>query len=101
MLLAGAVPQPLGYPLLRDALVHAAGPMSAALGSSREVDQLRQSMEQMIEAGQSRTLDTACRLILVANAALDALPATPETLPDREGIRLVLMIAAGIVKAHA
>jgi hypothetical protein len=98
MLIAGAQPQPFALGALREALLHAAGPMTAALGSSSEVDQLRKAMNGMANQ-DDRVTDTACRLIFVASDALTALPPSPETLPDRDGIRLVLMLAAGVVKA--
>ena len=37
--------------------------------------------------------DVACRGIMAATKALDAMPHDPAKLPDRDGIRLVLALA--------
>lgn len=84
---------------LQPALLHAAGPMAAALGSSEQVRQLTQAITAMAQSSSPAALDTACRLLIVASRALAAMPDTPETLPDREGIYLVLLLTAGFTKA--
>jgi len=96
-LLAGANPQPFAFSALQAAFLHAAGPMTSALGSSEQVDQLKQAMNEMVLPDDPRSKDTACRLLSVATSALAALPDNPETLPDRDGIRLVLILAAGVL----
>jgi len=79
-------PQSFTPTALRPALLHAAGPMTSAL------------------LGQSFTgnnFDTECRLVVIAWDALSELPDTPETLPDRDGIRLILALAARALEAAA
>ncbi len=98
-LLAGAQPQPLALGALHAAFLHAAGPMASALGSSEQVSQLTQAMEAMAAQDGSWALDTACRLVIVASNALTAMADNPETLPDRDGVRLVLILAAGVIEA--
>ncbi|HEY6209296.1 MAG TPA: hypothetical protein VIW28_09560 [Gemmatimonadales bacterium] len=96
-LLVDAIRQPFAFSALHAAFLHAAGPMASALGTSEQVDQLSQSMEEMPLPDDKKSMDTACRLLSVANSALKAMPNKPETLPDRDGIRLVLMLAAGVL----
>jgi hypothetical protein len=98
-LLADAIPQPFGLSALHAAFLHAAGPMALALGSSEQVDQLKQAMNEMVLPDDAKAVDTACRLLSVATSALAAMPDNPETLADRDGIRLVLILAAGAVLA--
>ena len=100
-LLASAGSQPFTLEALHDAAVHAAGPMASALGSSDEVRQLVRAMEGIATRDGSHATDTACRLVIVAGNALDALGNDPATLPDRDGIRLVLILASGVIQAHA
>lgn len=97
-LIADVQPQPFSFSDLRAALEHVAGPMAAALGSSEKVQFLSQAMTRLATASAGDGSDTACRLLYVASDALAAIPETPENLPDREGIRTVLLIAAGILK---
>ena len=96
-LLVGAIRQPFAFSALHAAFLHVAGPMASALGTSEEVDQLKQAMENMPLPDDNKSMDTACRLLSVANSALVAMPNNPETLPDRDGIRVVLMLAAGVL----
>jgi hypothetical protein len=96
-LLVGAIRQPFAFSALHAAFLHAAGPMASAIGSSEQVDQLKRSMAEMPLPDDKKSMDTACRLLSVANSALKAMPNNPETLPDRDGIRLVLMLAAGVL----
>jgi hypothetical protein len=83
---------------LEPALLHAAGPMAAALGSTEQVRQLTQAIKGMADAEGPAALDTACRLLTMASRALAAMPDTPETLPDREGIYMVLLLSAGVTR---
>lgn len=98
-LLAGADPQPFAFGDLREAFLHAAGPMGSALGSSEKVDLLIQAMNALGAEVETRSMDTACRLLLLASESLAALEDSPETLPDRDAIHLVLILAVGVVQA--
>ena len=98
MLLSVGNSQPFALGELHAAFLHAAGPMASALGSSDQVDQLILAMQQMARLDGSHAVDTVCRLLRLTSNALAALPDSPETLPDREGIRIVLMLAASALK---
>lgn len=97
--LAGADPQPFTFRDLREAFLHAAGPMGSALGSSKRADILKQAMNALGAQDEPRSMDTACRLLLVASESLAALEDNPETMPDREAIHLILILAVGVVQA--
>jgi len=77
---------------IRSALVHAAGPMTAALGANVDVRALQAGINDLVSAELVRA-DVACRGIMAATKALDAMPDTPATRPDRDGIRVVLALA--------
>jgi len=79
---------------MRSALVHAAGPMTAALGTGTNVQALQDAINAVIADIGVANNDGACRLLSIAAGALDALPDTPATLPDRDGIRLILALTA-------
>jgi hypothetical protein len=96
-LLAGIIRQPFAFSQLHDAFLHAADPIATALGTTDEVNQIKLAMEKMPTLNDPKSLDTACRLLSVANSALEAMPNNPETLPDRDNIRLVLILAAGVL----
>jgi hypothetical protein len=82
------------------ALEHAAGPMSRVLGEGQLTDELRESIG-LLASGEGYDLrDTQCRLLLIATAALDRMPDTPETSPDRAGINLVLALLAHAIVAE-
>ncbi len=98
-LVTDADPLPIEFGALREAFLHAAGPMAAALESSSSLDLLRQAMNRLGAQEETASMDTACRFLLVASESLAALANSPETLPDREAIRLVLTLAAGAVQA--
>ena len=86
-----------GFPstALRPALQHAAGPMVTVLGEGALTNELRESMSILgSETNAPRLHDTHCRLVVIASAALRRIADTPETLPDRDGIRLVLALLA-------
>lgn len=100
-LLAGVDPHQFTLVALHDAVLHAAGPMASALGSSDEVRRVVKAMEGIAARDESQATDTACRLVIIAGNALDALGDDPATLPDRDGIRLVLVLAAGVIRADA
>jgi len=80
---------------LRPALQHAAGPMASVLGEGELTNELRESMAILGSTTDGPTLhDTHCRLVVIASAALRRMPDTPETLPDRDGMKLVLALLA-------
>ena len=79
---------------MRSALLHAAGPMTAALGTGADVQALQDAINIVISDIGVSKYDGACRLLSIAAGALDALPDTPATLPDRDGIRLILALTA-------
>jgi hypothetical protein len=80
---------------LRPALQHAAGPMASVLGEGELTNELREAMSILGQATDGPQLhDTHCRLVVIASAALRRLPDTKETLPDRDGIHLVLALLA-------
>lgn len=80
---------------LRPALQHAAGPMASVLGDGELTNELREAIAILGKETDGPTLhDTHCRLVVIASAALRQLPDTPETLPDRDGIQLVLALLA-------
>jgi len=80
---------------LRPALQHAAGPMASVLGEGELTNELRESMAILGTETDGPTLhDTHCRLVVIASAALRRMPDTPETLPDRDGMKLVLALLA-------
>jgi hypothetical protein len=80
---------------LRPALQHAAGPMASVLGEGELTNELREAVAILGQETDGPTLhDTHCRLVVIASAALRRMPDTPETLPDRDGIRLVLALLA-------
>jgi hypothetical protein len=80
---------------LRPALQHAAGPMASVLGEGQLTNELRESIAILGSTADAPTLhDTHCRLVVIASAALRRMPDTPETLPDRDGMRLVLALLA-------
>ena len=58
-------------------------------------------MAELVLPDDAKAKDTACRLLSVATSALAALPDNPETLPDRDSIRIVLILAAGVLAAGA
>jgi hypothetical protein len=80
---------------LRPALQHAAGPMASVLGEGELTNELRESIAILGNETDGPTLhDTHCRLVVIASAALRRMPDTAETLPDRDGMQLVLALLA-------
>jgi hypothetical protein len=79
------------------ALEHAAGPMTRVLGEGQLTEELRESIELLASGDGYALRDTQCRLLLIATTALDRMPDTPETSPDRAGIQLVLGLLAHAV----
>jgi hypothetical protein len=79
---------------MRSALLHAAGPMSAPLATGTDVQSLQDAINIVVVDIGASNLDGACRLLSIAAGELAALPDTPATLPDRDGIRLILALTA-------
>lgn len=92
--LVGTAMEPFAPAALQSALRHAAGPMAAALGSGQVADELVKATSQLSTGLGGRSGDTECRVLRVASEALARLPDDPGTRPDRDGIRLVLVLAA-------
>jgi hypothetical protein len=84
---------------LQSALLHAAGRMSLALGDDPEVRSLQGAIygiEQNISVSQH---DGACRMLSISADLFKELPNAPSTLPDRDGIRLILALTAHALTA--
>jgi hypothetical protein len=86
--------QPADNAAIRAALLHAAGPMASALGSPELTATLGETTELVAQALDDGLPLTGCRILARASESLDRLSDDPATLPDREGIRLILAIAA-------
>jgi len=97
-LMAGNRPEPLGLDPLLSALQHAAGPMSSALGTSEPASRLARAIEAMAAREGLLAVEPSCKPMLEAAEALQALPDDPETRPDRDGIGLVLTLAAALMR---
>ena len=83
----------------RSAVQHAADVMSTALGLGADVRALQGFTTALAgDIAASRTND-ACRNLTSAYGALKALPDTPATLPDRDGIRLILALTSQALAA--
>jgi hypothetical protein len=68
--------------------------MASALGSPDLTTALSETTELVAQALGDGLPLTGCRILARAIESLDGLPEDPATLPDREGIRLILAIAA-------
>jgi hypothetical protein len=68
--------------------------MSSSLGTSWAVGELARATAQLSVDLAVHQGDADCRLVRVALDALDDLPNDPATLPDRDGVRLILSLAA-------
>ena len=86
--------QPFAPAAMRSALTHSAGPMNNALGPSEDVRALRDATLIVVTDISASNYDGACRLLAIAGRLLSGLPDTPATLPDRDGIRLILALTA-------
>ena len=94
-LVAEVSPHAFQSTALRPALQHAAGPMASVLGEGELTNELREATSILgKETAGPRLHDTHCRLVVIASAALRRMPDSPETLPDRDGIHLVLALLA-------
>jgi hypothetical protein len=90
-------PQEFSPEGLRPALVHSAGVMAAVLGDSPMAADLRRGIANLSQDFGDQAADTECRVLLIASEALALMEDDPATLPDREGIRIILGLAAQAV----
>jgi hypothetical protein len=79
---------------LRPALAHAASLMTPSLPVGPARDQLQRSLTLLLAQGFGTVADTDCAQVSSAWTSLAQIPRTPESLPDRDGIALVLALAA-------
>lgn len=94
ILTAMVIGEPFAPKAMGSALLHAAGPMSWAPGTTADVTDMRRAILIVASDIDASNNDGACRLLAIAYAELDALPDSPETLPERDGIRLILALTA-------
>jgi hypothetical protein len=91
--------QPFALTDMRSAVPHAADRVTTALGLGADVGTLQGFATALAsDVAASRTED-ACRHLTSAWNTLKALPDTPATLPDRDGIRLILALTSQAVAA--
>jgi hypothetical protein len=90
--MAMVVGEPFAPSEMQSALLHAADPMGTALGSSADVTALQDAIRIVATEVTTSNYDGACRLLTIAHGFLVGLPDTPETLPVRDGIRLILAL---------
>lgn len=93
-LVAMVTGRPFAPTAMRSALLYAAAPMSSALGTTTDVHGLQDAIRIVVTDIDASDYDGACRLLTIAGGFLSGLPATPSTLPDRDGIRLILALTA-------
>jgi len=86
--------QPFAPAAMQSALLHAAGPMNNALGAGKDVRALQDAIRIVATDISASNYDGACRLLAISGRLLFGLPDTPATLPDRDGIRLILALTA-------
>jgi hypothetical protein len=79
---------------MRSALLHGADVMTLAIADGPQRRDLQDAMRFAAADIGVDKLDSACRLIEIADAALTALPDSAASLPDRVGIRLILALTA-------
>ena len=84
---------------MRSPLQHAADKMSTALGLHADAVALRDFTAALVGDIAASRMDDACRHLTSAFGALKALPDTPATLPDRDGIRLILALTSQALAA--
>ena len=99
-LLEGRQAYPVAPERLREALRHAAGPMAASLGGSPSARRLVHALEALLGRNDSPAPESECQRLSTASAALRAAPEDPATLPDRDGIGLVLILVANAIEAR-
>jgi hypothetical protein len=86
--------QPFAPAAMISGLLHAADPMSSALEASDDVRALQDAIRVAVNDISASDYDGACRLVTIADGLLAGLPDTPATLPDRDGMRLILALTA-------
>lgn len=93
-LVAMVTGQPFAPAEMRSALLHAADPMNRALGDTRDARALQHAILLVAAHIEAVDYDDACRLLGISGTLLAGLPDAPATLPDRDGIRLILALTA-------
>ncbi len=93
-LLAMVNGQPFAPAAMRTALLHSAGPMVAALDATADVRAMQNAIRRAVNNITASNYDGACRMLTIADGLLSEIPATPATLPDRDGIRLIFALTA-------
>lgn len=93
-LVAMVTGQPFVPAEMRSALLHAADPMNRVLGDTRDARALQRAIRLVATHIDATDYDDACRLLGISGTLLAGLPDTPATLPDRDGIRLILALTA-------
>ena len=91
-LVAMVVGEPFAPAEMNSALLHAVDPMSTALESSADVTAMQDAIRIVATDVTTWNYDGACRLLTIAYGFFVGLPDTPATLPDRDGIRLILAL---------
>lgn len=91
-LVAMVVGEPFAPAAMHSALVHAVDSMSTALESSPDVTGMQDAIRIVATDVTTSNYDGACRLLTIAYGFFVVLPDTPATLPDRDGIRLILAL---------
>lgn len=86
--------QPADDASIRSALLHAAGPMARGVGSPELTSLLGETTTLVPQALSDGLPLTGCSIVARTAESLARLSDDPATLPDREGIRLILAIAA-------
>jgi hypothetical protein len=84
---------------MRSAVQHATDKMSTALGLGADVLALQGFTTALASDIAVSNNDDACRHLTSAYGALKALPDTPATFPDRDGIRLILALTSQALAA--
>jgi len=79
---------------LRSAVLHAAGPMSAALEGGPSAAEVGLSLAALGKSFDASNFDTVCRFLGLASTALSNGSGAGASLPDRDGIRLILSLTA-------
>lgn len=93
-----ATPPPLSA--VREALIHAAEVMSKGLEDSAQSRTLLRELTALHPPVGPVNAEVTCTLLVRAGEALDAVPDDPATRPDRDGIQLILDLAAGALLAQ-
>lgn len=86
--------EPFAPSAMRDALQHGADLMLREVAENRHRTDAREAMLFAITDINESDFDSACRMVEIADAALQALPDSARSFADRDGIRLILALTA-------